>query len=432
MPALEGNQQFERYCITRWLSNSVSGESYEAIDTKLQRKVTLKLIHPWSTQPDSARRQFFREMQGIGMLNHPYLAPVFDYGEIDGRLYVVRSYLSNGSLLNNDGRVWFKPPLRIDDALYYTYQLAQALEYIHHHGYIHGALTFSNVMVLRGPNIDHEPDYAPFLLADVGLANYVRQFGQPLTQLQPITAAPEQLGKQITPASDQFALAVLLYFWLAGRPPYLGSPEEIEHAKLTETFPRLSSLNAHVNLELEEVMHRAFSVYPGERYPSVLAFAEALTATLVPSFKVIPASPVEEEEVLERETQPGTTVYLLIRDVSVGELFEYKLEREETQIGRAGSDDVLLDQDSSISRHHALLKYEDDQYLIYDQRSNSGVFVNGEKLNNDTGRELADGDHIHIGNYELIFHRRRAGGSQQKERDAGQNSATDTEMGVSS
>ena len=128
--------------------------------------------------------------------------------------------------------MWFKPPLHIDEAIHYTHQLAQALEYIHQQGYLHGALTFSNVMVVRGQNIDHEPDYAPFLLADAGLANYVRCFGQPLYQFQPITAAPEQLGKRVTPASDQFALVVIPYFWLAGRPPYLGSPEEIEHAKL--------------------------------------------------------------------------------------------------------------------------------------------------------------------------------------------------------
>src|SRR5260370_16082313 len=293
-------------------------------------------------------------------------------------------------------------------------------------------------MVLGDQNIDHEPDYAPFLLADAGLANYVRHFDQPLNQLQPITAAPEQLGKQVTPASDQFALAVILYFWLAGRPPYLGSPEEIEHAKLTETFPPLSSLNDLVTLELEEVIHRALSVYPEERYLSSFAFAEALTATLVPLEENTPIGedslPVEavlstskEEEVLERESRSGTTPYLLIRYVSGGELFESPLERGEAQLGRAGSDDVLLAQDSSISRLHALLKYEDEQYRIYDQRSSSGVFVNGEKLHDDAGRVLADGDQIDIGNYELIFYCSRAGFSQQEESDAGRNSATGTE-----
>src|SRR6266699_2697372 len=188
MSTLERNQQFERYRITQWLGNGVSGESYEAVDTALQRKVTLKLIHPWSTLPDSARRQFFREMQGISLLNHPYLAAILDYGEIDGRLYVVRRYLSNGSLLGNAGRLWFKPPLSVEDALRYGRQLAQALDSIHNRGYLHGAITFSNVLLLRGPNVEHEPDYAPFLLADVGLTNYVRRFGQPPNNLLPITA----------------------------------------------------------------------------------------------------------------------------------------------------------------------------------------------------------------------------------------------------
>ena len=562
MPALERNQQFERYRITQWLGNGVSGESYEAVDTMLQRKVTLKLIHPWLTLPDSAHRQFFREMQSISTLNHPYLAATLDYGEIDGRLYVARRFLSNGSLLSNTGRLWFKPPLNVDDAIQYTYQLAQALDYIHNCGYLHGAVTLSNILVLRGPNMNHEPGYAPFLLADVGLSNFVRRFGQPQIKLLPVTAAPEQIGKRVTPASDQFALAVLLYFWLAGRPPYIGTPEETEHAKLTGMFPPLFSLNPDISFEQEEVLRRALSIYPDERYPSVAAFADALVATLtppmntapptpssiktpqpdlkeqlesltealpqasqapvneyasVPQFETrqiseletetlpVPGTPAEvenipaveaspsvepaiaprvdpfsadeaapilmpspeqsltleqmldalaqplpgiqlppqasfsvaeeiatveeapsvtelpayrENEMMEMETQAGQAEQsvqvvqitqpiaiprLQINWLSGGETREYLLDNKEIMLGRAGSDDVQLDKDSSISRHHALLKYEDDQYLIYDLRSFSGISVNGEKLNNDTGHVLADGDHINIGNCELTF-----------------------------
>ncbi len=101
MPILEEGQVFERYFIIRWLGNGVSGESYEAKDIILQQKVTLKLIHPWTSLPDSARRQFFREMQGIGRLNHSYLAAVLDYGENNGKLYVARRYTTSGSLLGN-------------------------------------------------------------------------------------------------------------------------------------------------------------------------------------------------------------------------------------------------------------------------------------------------------------------------------------------
>ena len=151
MPALEIDQSFERYRIIQWLGSGVSGESYEAEDTILHRKVTLKLIHPSSTLPDASRRQFFREMQGISILNHPYLAQVLDYGEFDGRLYVARRFVSNGSLLSNNGRSWFKAPLDVFDAVHYGHQLAQALQYIHNRGHLHGAITISNILVLYNP-----------------------------------------------------------------------------------------------------------------------------------------------------------------------------------------------------------------------------------------------------------------------------------------
>jgi pSer/pThr/pTyr-binding forkhead associated (FHA) protein len=107
-------------------------------------------------------------------------------------------------------------------------------------------------------------------------------------------------------------------------------------------------------------------------------------------------------------------------------------EREEIMLGRAGSDDVLLDQDPSISRHHALLKVEDGRYFIYDLRSSSGVFVNDEKLIDGEGRVLADGNHIRIGNYELIFRCSSTVMLHGEKNDASQKSSADTEIGVSS
>lgn len=554
MPTLQEQQKFERYRIKRWLGNGVAGESYEAEDTVLQRKVALKLIHPWSPLSDAARRQFFREMQDISLLNHPYIAQVLDYGEIDGHLYVVRRYVSSGSLLSNGGRLWYRPPFTNADAIHYTSQLAQALVHIHTQGLVHGALTFANVLVLRTANTEQEPDFAPFLLADCGLANYVRQFGQPRLSLLPVTAAPEQIRKRVSPASDQFALASLCYFWLTGRPPFLGSPDEIEQLKLTGTYPSLSSLNSRVPFELDMVIRRALSVYPEERYASMQAFTNALHATrgnsaimtplpfsfpqlepiadrlalaqmhnaasveLEPDVLFAPLSSIEFERipatepptdlhiVLEQQNtdstpyprpqptpepvpqpQPGPsplpqpdilpvpqtppspvpspapepipvpapeplptpvpetlpqiepdiaqplppaapeppttlpinptgestpeiapmlssyTPRLIITLLETEETHEVSLEQDEITFGRAGSSDILLEQDTLTSRHHALLKREGQQYLLYDQRSANGVFVNGQKIAPATGYTLADGDHISIGNYDIIF-----------------------------
>jgi hypothetical protein len=105
---------------------------------------------------------------------------------------------------------------------------------------------------------------------------------------------------------------------------------------------------------------------------------------------------------------------------------------QEILLGRAGSDDLLLDQDPSISRHHALLKVEAGRYLIYDLRSTSGVFVNDEKLTDGEGRVLADGNHIRIGNYELIFRCSSTAILHEEKNDDSQKSAADTEIGVSS
>lgn len=626
MPVLENDQIFDRYRIIRWLGNGGAGESYEAEDRSLLRKVTLKLIHPWSTLSDAARRQFFREMQGISALTHPYLASILDYGEIDGKLYIARRYVSSGSLLGPDGRLWFRPPLAVPDAFTYAHQLAQVLQYIHQHGYLHGSLTFSNVLVLRGPNADHDEDYAPLLVADIGLANFVRRFGQPQVKALPVSAAPEQLGRRARPASDQFALAVLLYFWLAGRPPYLGSPDEVEKLKLTETITPLSILNPGVTPEQDSLILRALGAYPENRHLSVLAFTEALQASLAtasqalseafslfsepdptpranlqptprssqqatplpespeqpeeartdPAAGVSPISPDErltptaplpeaaptpaqeplpsipttepiassllaeisqiapppptipetprvEEHALEaalalpgEEEQTGTeqsapdtqpsvsdehaeqsdtntdlgkqaeaqanaeplpqarpitgelpetkveheqsiqdlvsanerattlpiteqaTVQISEPGVATPEIqavseeeatpdgsaatnlneaspclliaspydehiYEFTLTAQEINIGRARSSDLRLEQDNLTSRNHAQLKREGERIFILDKHSSNGVYINGQRIQTARTYELADGDHIGIGNYEIIF-----------------------------
>jgi serine/threonine protein kinase len=511
MPTLGDGQVFERYRIVRWLGSGYSGESYEAEDRMLLRKVTLKLIHPWATLPDSARRQFFREMQGLSTLNHPYLAAVLDYGESDGRLYVARRYVSSGSLLGTNGRLWYHPPLAAAHTFTYANQLAQVLHYIHQHGYLHGSLTFTNVLVLRGPNVEGETDHAPFLVADIGLANFVRRFGHPQIETFPVSAAPEQLGQRATPASDQFALAVLLYFWLAGCPPYLGTPEEVEKLKLSGQITPLSTLHPELTAEQDRVILRALAVYPEERYDSVLDFTRVLQETRPPvtavsatsfttflaqaetphtplrlpvheilmaqaseavarvpeftplslapppglqqapgatsaadqttPFSLVPdersPSPLPAEQAADQSPQSqeigvaSPTLALLPKTPSLQEnepdsragtsdatstfpclivcspytssSYEFVLLNQEVNIGRAGSSDLHLEKDDLTSRHHALLKREGNRALLFDKRSYNGVFVNGQQIETGQGHELTDGDHISIGNYELIY-----------------------------
>lgn len=581
MFTLAVGQKFERYRVIRLLGSGISGTTYAAEDIMLHRKVALKLIHPWSILPDAARRQFFRDMQSFSLLTHPYQATTLDYGEADGQLYTVAHFVTAGSLLNEEGRRWFSPPLRIKDAISYTYQLAQALYNVHRYGYVHGSLTLSNILVLRSTNFDNNPDFAPFLLADVGMGNFVRRFGQPKISRQLITDAPEQSRGRATAASDQYALAVLLYLWLAGQPPFLGSPEEIEKAKRNSAIPRLATHNPHITFEQEGIIQRALSSYPDDRYPNIQAFAEALRASLprskqtsttedsvrrsypitteplnqflpmatskatlptettfeitedgtgitkgnhqqsteristsfvldqqellrftaiakqeplilepqtnlpqpnakpldmlstvplefptsgdieddmgfslsyqsareygnslelpptpepelvqtqisesaLPSVSVpisLPMTPVPSTLILQVEQAHTSTIHTKPLSRATGKTnpspatliitLPYRqnarkvtLQCQEITIGRADSSDILLDQDTLTSRHHALIKYEDQQYLIYDCRSANGVTLNGQKIAPEVGHSLTDGDHIQIGEYCILF-----------------------------
>jgi serine/threonine protein kinase len=435
MPTLEPDQSFERYRILQWLGSGISGESYEAEDTRLHRKVTLKLIRPTETLPDAARRQFFREMQGISILNHPYLSQVLDYGEFDYKLYVARRFVSSGSLLSHDGRLWFKAPLDVFNAVHYGHQLAQALQYIHNRGHIHGALTLSNILVLHNPDSKNNSENTPFLLADAGLVHFVRSSIEKDSIPLPITAAPEQIYKRTIPASDQFSLAALLYFWLTGHPAFIGSSEVIEQLKLTETITPLSSFNSSISLEQDGIVLRALSVSPEDRYPSVQAFADALLLTLSPKpqpdvapestnyiFSIdleisdqTPRLPTDQGTEDTHHSEPETeihliedehsaiTAHLIIFSPYAKDPYSVELHGEEMTIGRAGSSDILLDRDDLTSRHHALLKRENDHFLIFDRRSANGVQVNALPIQIDKGYPLIDGDYITIGNYQISF-----------------------------
>ncbi len=110
-----------------------------------------------------------------------------------------------------------------------------------------------------------------------------------------------------------------------------------------------------------------------------------------------------KEPVKKPESDKPSTAHLIITSQFSPAPLQVDLLREETTLGRAGSSDILLDQDTITSRHHALIKREGTHFVIYDQRSMYGVTVNDYKLPSETPYQLKDGDRIQIGDYTLFF-----------------------------
>jgi pSer/pThr/pTyr-binding forkhead associated (FHA) protein len=124
-----------------------------------------------------------------------------------------------------------------------------------------------------------------------------------------------------------------------------------------------------------------------------------------------PASPVDTsaasssaapvaQAIMDKVEHPAR---LILRNDNGEVLKEYTLEKVETSIGRAPTSDILLSKDKLTSRRHASVKYENGNYVIVDERSANGTFVNGQQLEEMTAHTLHDGDHIGIGEHELVF-----------------------------
>ncbi|GCE19661.1 hypothetical protein KDK_34610 [Dictyobacter kobayashii] len=112
---------------------------------------------------------------------------------------------------------------------------------------------------------------------------------------------------------------------------------------------------------------------------------------------------------LDRIAEPGVFV---LRSDNGDIIQEYPLDKNEIVIGRAPTSDILLSKDKLTSRRHATLRYENGQYMLHDEHSANGTFVNGQQLEEATPYPLQDGDHVGIGEHELLF---RAHGTQNNE-----------------
>ena len=111
------------------------------------------------------------------------------------------------------------------------------------------------------------------------------------------------------------------------------------------------------------------------------------------------AAPVAQA-IMDKVEQPA---HLILRNDSGDVLQEYTLEKTETSIGRAPTSDILLSKDKLTSRRHATVKHENGNYVIVDERSANGTFVNGQQIEEMSPHTLQNGDHIGIGEHELVF-----------------------------
>lgn len=235
---------------------------YRATDIRLGRKVALKVIAEHLTEDPEFRERFVDEARNTSAIDHANVVPLYDFGEVDGLLYIAMRLVDGSDLasLIKDG------PLQPERALALLGQVAEALDNLHERGLVHLDVKPANVLVTSRESTAEHIYVADFGLTRRGATGHRTRGGDFLGS--PTYAAPEHLrGEPVDARTDAYSLACVLFACLSGRPPFQGPVPEVIQGHLNRDVPALTD---HVQLPqaIDEVIRRGMDKNPKSRYAS--------------------------------------------------------------------------------------------------------------------------------------------------------------------
>jgi len=222
-----GHDLAGRYRIIELLGVGHTAEVYSAEDLSLGRTVAVKVLLPALAAHEDVRRAFRDRIVRASTLSHPHLARVFDGGQESGAIFMICEYLDGGSL---DDVLATGRTLDIDDVARLGRDVASALGYVHGHGFVHGELAPSKLLF---------DDEGRVRVSDVALAGLGVAYRERLSLDVARYMSPEQaVGEPAGPASDVYALALILFEAATGTAAFDGAtPEAMLRARINASLP---------------------------------------------------------------------------------------------------------------------------------------------------------------------------------------------------
>ncbi len=258
------------YRITREIGRGGMAVVYEAYQPSLSRTVAIKVLPQQLTFDRDFVARFLQEARNAAQLSHPNIVPIYDVGQQDGWYYIVMQHLAGeplNAIIMREGRLPLARATKIIE------QVASALDYAHARGVIHRDIKPANIIV--GPG-----DVAT--LTDFGLAKAAEAAA--LTRSGSIVGTPEYMspeqaqGAPATPASDRYALGIVLYQMLAGRPPFFAdTTPSLLFKQVYEPPPSLRPLAPDLPAGIDAILAMALAKKPAERYASAQEMVAALS-----------------------------------------------------------------------------------------------------------------------------------------------------------
>jgi serine/threonine protein kinase len=277
MPNLTG-QSIGRYHILEQLGEGGMATVYKAYDTRLERDVAVKMLRTDQFIPaqlDMVLQRFEREAKALAKLKHPNIVNILDFGEHEGRPYLVMEYLPGGTLKQKLGHAvpW-------QGAFQVLLPIARGLAYAHQHNLIHRDVKPANILV----DENEEP-----ILTDFGIAKLLEGAeGHTLTGTgvglgTPEYMAPEQgMGASAIDArADIYSLGIVLYEMVTGRKPYVAdTPMAVVLKQMTDPLPRPTDFVPGLPESVEKILFKALAKQPEDRYMDMNALIAAMEGLL--------------------------------------------------------------------------------------------------------------------------------------------------------
>jgi serine/threonine-protein kinase len=243
---------------------------YRAYQPNLDREVAIKVIADQFANDPAFVERFRREARSIARLRHPNILTIYDFGEESTNLYIVMELIEGQTLKEeHENKI-----LSLERTHEIIKQVAGALDYANKNGIIHRDVKPSNVL------IDSHSGRA--VLSDFGIAK-MAEVDSKLTGTgtgvgTPDYMSPEQaMGDELDARSDQYSLAVVAYEMLTGRPPFTGdTPIAVAMGHVSKPLPKPSSFNPEIPATVEQVLTKALSKKPVDRYESCGMFERSL------------------------------------------------------------------------------------------------------------------------------------------------------------